>query len=302
MALAADVRAHLGARRHRVDVVSLDSLRFLERGDPLDEARAGDPERHRLRVVAVDAGDRVLDEVLGLHVGHGVDLLEAFDQVAVARLLVGEVDRRVAVKARARLLDLLSLGEELVFEHVGMAPLFAEISREGVAGPQRLEPRILLDLRLRDDGARVGVSRRARNGFASAEAGADLVDGLHVPVVLHREVLAPDLRILGLVVELDDAEEGVISLFLLLEDVDEQRRRADRDDRGDERRDDERLEDALGVRCFVLIGHGLTFVMWLNACGPRRGGNGGRKSVRRESPRGRSPERSPRGICGMPVR
>ena len=90
-----------------------------------------------------------------LGVGHRVHLLEARDQVAAARLLVGHVDRRVAVDAGAGLLGrLLALGERLVVEHVGVAALLAEVHREGVAGPHRLQARILLEPRLRDDRAR----------------------------------------------------------------------------------------------------------------------------------------------------
>ena len=73
-------------------------------------------------------------------------LLEALDQVAAAELLVRHVDRGVAVQAGARLLrDLLPLGVGLVVEHVGVAALLAEILRERVAGPHRLQARVLLE-------------------------------------------------------------------------------------------------------------------------------------------------------------
>ena len=54
---------------------------------------------------------------------------------------------------------LLALGVSLVVEHEGVPALFAEILREGVARPHRLQARILLDARLRDDRARVGLRR-----------------------------------------------------------------------------------------------------------------------------------------------
>ena len=80
--------------------------------------------------------------------------------------LYGTYDRRVAVQAGAGLLaDLLALGERLVVEHVGVAALLAEIHRERVAGPHGLQPRILLEPRLRDDRAWVGLGRRARHAL-----------------------------------------------------------------------------------------------------------------------------------------
>ena len=137
-----------------------------------------------------------------LRVGHRVDLLEALGDVAVARLLVGEVHRRVAVHARARLLhDHLALREPLVLEHVGVAALFAEIFGEGVALPDGLEALVLLDLGARDDRARVGLGRRVRHGLAAAVLGALHVDRLLVELVVLRERLAPFGRVVDVVVE-----------------------------------------------------------------------------------------------------
>src|SRR5690606_27732901 len=48
-----------------------------------------------------------------------------------------------------------------------------------------------------------------------------------VRVVLHGEVLSPDRRIRGVVVELDDAVEGIPRLLLPREDVDEERGNGD---------------------------------------------------------------------------
>src|SRR5690606_39494126 len=98
---------------------------------------------------------------------------ESADQVAVARAHVGHVDRGVAVDARAGLgRDPLPLGEGLVFEHVGVAAFLAEVVREGVAGPEFAEPRVLLQARLRDGGARVGLGRCAWERLAPAVARA----------------------------------------------------------------------------------------------------------------------------------
>jgi hypothetical protein len=86
------------------------------------------------------------------------------------------------VEAGAGLLDdLLALGDPLVDQHVGVAALLVEVHREGVAGPEGDQPRVLLEARLRDDRPRVGVGRRARHRLAAAEAGALLVDGAPVP-------------------------------------------------------------------------------------------------------------------------
>ena len=153
-------------------------------------------------VVAVDAGDRMAHELCRLRVRHRVDLLEALDDVAVARLLVREVHRRMAVHARARLLhDHLALREPLVLEHVGVAALLAEIFGEGVALPHRLEALVLLDLGARHDRARVGLGRRLRHGLAAAVLGALHVDRLLVELVLLRKRLAPFGRVFDVVVE-----------------------------------------------------------------------------------------------------
>ena len=110
-----------------------------------------------LRVVAVDAGDRMLHQLDRLGIGHRVHLLEAFDEVAVAGLLVGEIDRGVAIHAGAGLLHHhLALGEGLILEHVGVAAVLAEVGGEGIALPHRLEADVVFDFRVRDDRARIG--------------------------------------------------------------------------------------------------------------------------------------------------
>ncbi len=78
---------------------------------------------------------------------HLIEFLEARDEVAVAGLLVGYVDRPVALNARTGLFDhLLPLGESLIVEHVSMPALFAKILGKGVAGPHHLQTRVFLDL------------------------------------------------------------------------------------------------------------------------------------------------------------
>ena len=172
---------------------------------------------------------------------HAIHQLEALEQIAAAKLLVRHVHRRMTVHARARLLhDLLALGERLIVEHVGMPALFAEVRRERVSRPHRLQPRIFLEPRLRHDTARIGLRRRPRHRFAAAVSRAHLIDRAPVAVVLQREVLAPHRRIDGLVVQLDDAVERIARFLLAREDVDEQGGHRDgrngREERGDDRK------------------------------------------------------------------
>ena len=109
MALAADVRPHLLARGIAVRVVVGDALLGFERLDPGDESRARHAQPHRLGLVAVHAGERVLDQelalvvlhVVRLLVGHGVDLLEALRDVALADETVESQVRRVTLQAGA---------------------------------------------------------------------------------------------------------------------------------------------------------------------------------------------------------
>ena len=160
------------------------------------------------------------DQLARFEVGHLIHLLEAFDEVAVPRFPVGYIERSVALKAGAGLFgDLLALGENLVVEHVRVAALFAKIFRERVAGPHRLQARVFFDLRLRDDRARIGLGRRARLGFAAAEAGAHLIHRPFVVVVLQRKVLAPYRGIFGVVGQLDDAIKRIARLLFALEDI-----------------------------------------------------------------------------------
>ena len=175
-----------------------------------------------------------------LGVRHLVVVLEALDQVAVPRLLVGHVHRRVTVNAGAGLLEVLhALGEGLVLEHVGVAALLAEVGGEGVARPHRLQPGVFFEARLRDDGARVGLVGCAGHRLAAAVARPLLIDGAQVGVVLQRKVLPPDRGIDGLVGQLHDAEEGVLRFPLAFHDVDEE----GRDRRGAHRRDDRHGQD-----------------------------------------------------------
>ena len=88
VALAADVGTHLLARGHGIDVVVLHSLRSLQRTNAFHEGRTGDAQLHGLRIVAIDAGHRMLHVLAYLLVGHvGVaDDVETLCQVAITQL------------------------------------------------------------------------------------------------------------------------------------------------------------------------------------------------------------------------
>src|SRR5262245_50132748 len=223
--LATDERAHLLASGVPIWIVARDPLLGLERLDAGDEARARDADAHRLRVVAVHARHRMLDEKLSLFVlrlarlpeRHARDLLEPLLHVALADEPVeGEV-RGVAVQAGPRLLALgHAPGLLLVEERVVMAAPVAVVEREGVTREDALEPGIALELLLGWSGiappdTSPPVLRRRRQRR------------LQVRVVLEGPVLGPDLRIRGVLGHLDHPDEGLPGLLLALEDVREER-------------------------------------------------------------------------------
>ena len=134
-------------RRLFIDVIVLDALRRFERLYALDKRRFGDAQRQCLCVVAIDATNRVVHQLHRVRIGQLVDLLESLGDVAIAQLLVCNIGRSMTVHACARLRgNHLALGIGLVFQHIGMAALFAEIRRESVTLPHGLESGILLDL------------------------------------------------------------------------------------------------------------------------------------------------------------
>jgi hypothetical protein len=256
--LTADVRAHLLPRRAHVRVVIRVLLQIAH---AFDERRARDAQRHRGRVMAVDACDRMRHELAGLEVGHVVDGVEALPHVAVAHLPVRHHHRGVAVQARAGLLhDLLPLGVGLVEEHVRVAALLAEVLGERVARPHDLQARVFLEPRLGHDRAGIRLRRRVRDGLAAAEARAHLVDGAHVAVELHREVLSPLHGIDRVLVQRHDAVERVPGLGLALEDVHQQRGQADGNGRRDDGGQREEHRHALPGRFRFHVS--LTHFMW----------------------------------------
>src|SRR6185312_8229017 len=137
-------------------------------------------------IVAVDAGDRMLDEGLArpithaasLLVRHAGHLLEPFGDVAVTGEAIERQVGRVAVQTGA---GLLALGHPpgllLVEERIEMAPAVTIVEREGVAGEDALEPRIAVELL--GGGATVAGSRSA-----AAVLGGGGQRGLQIAVVL----------------------------------------------------------------------------------------------------------------------
>ena len=132
---------------------------------------------------------------------------------------IGGHERGVAVDAHGRRVKLLALGEGLVLEHVGVAAAFAVIAAKS-SRPTWSSAGVLLQFRTRHHRAWIGLGRRMRHRFAAAVLGALHVHGPLVEVVLQREVLAPDCRIVDGVVEFDHAIERILGFLLAFEDVD----------------------------------------------------------------------------------
>src|SRR5206468_1295810 len=143
------------ARGVPVRIVVGDTLLGLERLDAGDETRPRDADRHRLGLVAVHAGQRVLDErlpaivlqIAGLAVGHGRDPLEPILDVALADEPIESEVRGVTLQARAGLLALCHApGLFLIEQRVEVAAPVAVVERESVAREDPLEPRIAVEL------------------------------------------------------------------------------------------------------------------------------------------------------------
>src|SRR5262249_56975116 len=127
----------------------------LEGLDPVDESRARHPYPHGLGIVALRAGDRVLDErqpLVVLHVasrliGHAGHDLESLHDVALAHEAIESEVRGVALNAGAWL-PLLGHppGLLLIEEGEGVATAVAGGGGEGVAGEDGLGPRLAVEL------------------------------------------------------------------------------------------------------------------------------------------------------------
>ena len=248
-------------------------------------------------IVAVDARHGVRHQLARLGVRHLVHRLEALDEVAAAELLVraGRPTRGSACTCRAACATCWRSVNVWSSSMYAWPRSSRKSRREGVAGPHGLQPRILLEPRLRDDRSRIGLRRRARHRLAAAVARPLLVDRPLVPVVLQREVLAPDRGILDRVAQLDHAKERVPRFLLALEDVDEQRR-SRRPPPGAEQRRRTRMHRARGSS---VIGSGIPRV-------PGRMAALRRTFVRRSSPGHRCPtcqwHRRQSVSCGCPPR
>jgi len=272
VALGADVGPHLVVGGLG-DVPVLDALALLVFLHPGQERRSGDGQGHRLRVMAVDARDRVRGPLGRVGVRRLVHRGPGCRRVAADGVQhLGH--RGVAVQARAGLLErrLGALDEPLVVEHVGVSAGLVVLHGEGVALPHRDEAWVLLQLALGDQLVALGRDRVTRGDDA-------LVDRRVLPaLVLGREVLAPFGRIEALRGQLDDLEVGLGGLLLALRDVHQQREDAGRDE-GAHHEEGGRQEPALhpgrargavpGTRTHVTI----------TSCGRPRCGSGGSRSA-----------------------
>jgi hypothetical protein len=123
---------------------------------------------------------------------------------AATGLLERDVGRGVTVQAGTRLLDnLLTQRVFLVFEHVGVPAVFAEIGGKRVALPHRLQADVFFDFGARDQRAGIGFGRTVREAFAAAVLRALHVHRFRVKFVLQGEQLGPDLGVIRIVVEDD---------------------------------------------------------------------------------------------------
>lgn len=189
----------------------------------IHEAGAGDAECHGVGLVAVDAGDWVLDEGVALVIGHvacllvgdGAEGFEAFGKLFPglgvgdagfgAEVAVGGEHGGVAVEAGAGLVELFdALGFVLVDEHVGVAALFAVVDGKGVAVK---------------DGAPEWVGIEFLEGLAAAVACAFGIDGAAVALVLAGVVLCPLGGVVGGFVDIDHLKDVLACLGFALHDI-----------------------------------------------------------------------------------
>src|SRR5690606_38668215 len=158
----------------------------------LDEAGPGDAQRHRLGIVAVDAAHRMrvtafVELLTQILITVLIALFEPGHRIAAAELAIERHDRGMTMQAGSRLRLAQALGRLLVREHVGMTPAVAVVDRERVAEEHAFQPRIALDLLLRQRLA-AAVAPEPRLG---GERGPE------VAVVLGGPVAPPDRRKIG---------------------------------------------------------------------------------------------------------
>ena len=165
----------------------------------------------------------MLDELSGFGIRQTIELFKSLLNVAVTEFVHRAVDGSMALETRPRLFDRdLPLRIRLVVEHVGVASILTKIPGECIAGPNGFQPRVRVELRLSDDRPRIRAGRCVRNRFAPAVACSHLIDRAPIRVVLKRKILAPDRRIIGLVIQLRDSEEHLFGFFLALKDLDQE--------------------------------------------------------------------------------
>jgi len=128
----------------------------------------------------------------------------------------------MAVHAVAILLFLMALRKRLVFEHIGVAPLFPVINGEGVPRPHALQTGIHFYLAACCHHPRVRTIWSMPDGLAASETGTFHVHGTFILVILHGEVHAPLGGVHRIIGYLHHAHEWVFGLLLALKDVDQQ--------------------------------------------------------------------------------
>src|SRR5262245_39238129 len=127
MALATDETAHFLSRGVSVHIVVLHTCARLQCTHSFDEPRPRYAKLHRLRVMTINAGNRMRNKLARFRKRHLIEFFEAFHQVAITCLRVRHYNRSVAMQTGARLLcHLLTLRVSLVVEHECVSAFFAE--------------------------------------------------------------------------------------------------------------------------------------------------------------------------------
>src|SRR5262249_13806681 len=135
----------------------------------------------------------------------------------------------------------------LVEQGVEVAAAIAVVESEGVAGEDPLEPGVLVELLRRGPGI-------ARAETATSVSRGRRERGAEVGGVLEGPSPSPDRGIDRRLVDLRDADEGLPSFLLSLEDVGQQRQQEDRD-AGDGGKAEQDQEPGLPSAPVVCEGH-----------------------------------------------
>src|SRR5262245_20885574 len=139
MALAAHESPHFLSGGIPVDIVISHALGGLQSAYSFYETRARDAQLHCGRIMAINAGDGMGNQLASLRIGLGIHDLKSFDQIAVPCLLIRDINGRMALQTRTGLWRRhLTLGEHLIFQHVGVTSFLTKVSRKGDRKSTRL--------------------------------------------------------------------------------------------------------------------------------------------------------------------